>query len=48
MQYFVYFLCAVSFWMLGWSVVLGMALLGQPGGEQRPLSLLDRDDIPGP
>jgi hypothetical protein len=48
MPYFIYFLCAIGFWLLGWSVVLGMALLGRPGGDRRPLSLLDRDDIRGP
>ena len=48
MQYFVYFLCAVGFWMLGWSVMLGLAVIDQSGGEQRPFCLLDGDDIPGP
>jgi hypothetical protein len=45
MPYFVYFLCAVGFWLLGWIVVIGMGLLCRPGGDRRPLDLLDRDDI---
>lgn len=43
-----FFLGAVAFWLLGWCVVLGMALSCRPGGDCRPLHLLDRDDILAP
>ncbi len=45
MPYFIYFLYAVGVWLLAWSMVLGMSLLLRPGGDRRPLCLLDRDDI---
>ena len=45
MPYFIYFLAALGFWLLGWTVVLGMALLSRTAGDRRPLSLLDQDDV---
>ena len=48
MHDFLYFLGAVALWLLGWFVVLGMAWLCRPGGDCRPLHLLDRDDILAP
>ncbi|WP_374380017.1 hypothetical protein [Thermomonas sp.] len=44
MPYFIYFLAAIGFWLLGWTVVLGMALLSRTAAR-RPLSLLDQDDV---
>ena len=45
MAYFMYFLAAIGFWLLGWTVVLGMALLSRTAGDRRPLSLLHQDDV---
>ena len=45
MAYFIYFLAAIGFWLLGWTVVLGMALLSRTAAARRPLSLLDQDDV---
>lgn len=46
MPHVLLFLCAVGLWLLGWTLLLGMSLLSRPGGDCRPLCLLDRDDIP--